>query len=175
MEDTLTTHSLPPSDAEGRPRLEQGKNSGFSLGPTYGSSTESEAGGEGIVGRRVVAYLIDFFILMSVWPLAWIFSAISLFTLAPLTFALVPLVPILYHTLLLSSRRSATLGMRAMGLRVLREDQDVGPEMPQAFIQTALFYLSLATSGLLLLWCLFDDKGRCLHDILSGTRIVRAS
>ncbi len=174
MEDILNTHSLPPSDADDSPRLRDGRNTGFTLGSTQQPALDRDAAkSEGIIGRRVVAYFIDIVILSSVWVLATIFSALSLFTLAPLLFALVPLVPLVYHTALIASKRSATLGMRAMGLRVLREGRDEGPDAPQAFILTALFYLSLATSGLLLLWCLFDDRGRCLHDILSGTRTVR--
>ena len=175
MEVTLNTHSLPPSDADDSPRLGDGRNTGFTLGATQQPAADQDAANEGIIGRRVVAYFIDIVILSSVWVLATIFSALSLFTLAPLLFALVPLVPLVYHTALIASKRSATLGMRAMGIRVLREGRDDGPDAPQAFILTALFYLSLATSGLLLLWCLFDDRGRCLHDILSGTRTVRAS
>ncbi len=128
---------------------------------------------EGAIGRRIVAYVIDFTLLMMLWPLAWIFSAVSLITLAPVLFAIVPLAPLFYHTAMISSRSQATLGMRAMGLRVEREVDGGAPDLMQACIMTALFYLTLATSGLLLLWCLFDDRGRCLHDILSGTHIAR--
>jgi len=175
MEVILNTHSLPPSDAEDSPRLGDGRNTGFTLGSTsQHAAEEADTASEGIIGRRVVAYLIDIVILSSVWVFATIFSALSLFTLAPLLFALVPLVPLVYHTALIASKRSSTLGMRAMGLKVVREGGSEGPDAPQAFILTALFYMSLATSGLLLLWCLFDDKGRCLHDILSGTRTVRS-
>lgn len=110
---------------------------------------------------------------MLLWPLALIFSAMSLFTLTPALFAVIPVLPILYHTGMIASSSQGTLGMRALGIKVVREGDGSRPDALQALILTALFYLTLATSGLLLLWCLFDDRGRCLHDILSGTKIIR--
>lgn len=129
---------------------------------------------EGIIGRRVIAYAIDFTLLLMIWPLALLFSAMSLFTLAPALFAVIPVLPLLYHTGMIASSSQGTIGMRAMGVKVVRENDGGRPEPLQALILTALFYLTLATSGLLLLWCLFDDRSRCLHDILSGTKIIRA-
>lgn len=107
------------------------------------------------------------------WPLALVLSAMSLFTLAPALFAVIPVLPLLYHTGLIASSSQGTLGMRALGIKVVRQTDGGRPDLLQAFILTALFYLTLATTGLLLLWCLFDDRSRCLHDILSGTKIIR--
>lgn len=121
----------------------------------------------------MIAYAIDAVLLLMLWPLALVLSAMSLFTLAPALFAVIPLLPLLYHTGLIASSAQGTLGMRALGIKVVRESDGGRPDPFQAFILTALFYLTLATSGLLLLWCLFDDRSRCLHDILSGTKIIR--
>ena len=170
----MSQQHLPTPDAGSGPHSDAAAKPSFRLGPTSSNgAAEAEARDHGIIGRRIMAYGIDFALLLLVWPIAAVFSALSLFTLTPVAFALVPLVPLAYHTLLIGSKGSATLGMRAMGIRILQEGKDDGPDLPQAFIMTALFYLSLAASGLLLLWCLFDDRGRCLHDILSGTRTVR--
>ena len=41
---------------------------------------------------------------------------------------------------------------------------------------TAVFYVTVPlTSGLILLVALFTEKNRTLHDLLSGTIVVRAS
>lgn len=179
MEETLSERTLPGPNGDEPDRIGgSGSASGFDLGQTEQPNKNAEelrelAETEGIVGRRVIAYAIDFLLLMMLWPLAAIFSAMSLFTLAPALFAVVPILPLLYHTGMIASSSQGTLGMRAMGIKVAREVDGARPDPMQAFILTALFYLTLATSGLLLLWCLFDDRSRCLHDILSGTKIIR--
>ena len=50
------------------------------------------------------------------------------------------------------------------------------PDLLQAFIQTAVFYLTVAvTSWLILLVALFTNRNRTLHDYLAGTLAVRGS
>ena len=49
-----------------------------------------------------------------------------------------------------------------------------GHGVPQALIFTVVFYLTLATSGLLLLVALFTVRHRTLHDLLSGLVVVRS-
>lgn len=174
VEETLSERTLPNPDGDKPERLGGPGSTGFDLGDTSRSNEQREiAETEGIIGRRVLAYAIDVVLLLMLWPLALIFSAMSLFTLAPALFAVVPVLPLLYHTGMIASSAQGTLGMRALGIKVARDTDGGRPDPMQAFILTALFYLTLATSGLLLLWCLFDDRGRCLHDILSGTKIIR--
>jgi len=61
-----------------------------------------------------------------------------------------------------------------MGLTV-RRDFDLGPPTGlQALISVLVFYVTLATSGLLLLVALFTVRHRTLHDLLSGLVVVRA-
>lgn len=173
----MPQHSLPGSDDDA-PRLDGPQGKGFDLGGRgrrIGSDRREAADDmdAATVGQRVVAFIIDACILLAVWPLAALFSVVSLFTLTPVILALIPLVPLVYHTAFIANPGSATLGMRLMGIRVVRAADGGQPDWPQAIILTLLFYASIAASGLILLWCLFDEKGRCLHDILSGTRIVR--
>jgi uncharacterized RDD family membrane protein YckC len=60
-----------------------------------------------------------------------------------------------------------------MGLTV-RRDEDLGPPTGlQALIFTVVFYLTLATSGLLLLIALFTVRHRTLHDLASDLVVVR--
>jgi uncharacterized RDD family membrane protein YckC len=68
---------------------------------------------------------------------------------------------------------SATPGQRMMDLTVRRND-DLGPPSGlQAFVSVLLFYVTMATSGLLLLVALFTIRHRTLHDLVSGLVVVR--
>jgi uncharacterized RDD family membrane protein YckC len=86
---------------------------------------------------------------------------------------LVPLVPFAYHCLFLTAHMSATPG-QALFCLLVRRDDDLGPPtLPQAVISTLVFYLTLATTGLLLLVALFTQRNRTLHDLISGLVVVR--
>jgi len=87
--------------------------------------------------------------------------------------AVLPAIPVLYHFLSLLRSSSATPGQAMMGLTV-RRDADLGPPTGlQALIFTVVFYLTLATSGLLLLIAPFTVRHRTLHDMASDLVVVR--
>jgi uncharacterized RDD family membrane protein YckC len=68
---------------------------------------------------------------------------------------------------------NATPGQQIFGLTV-RRDFDLGPPTGlQALISTLAFYLTLATSGFLLVVALFTTRHRTLHDLVSGLVVVR--
>jgi uncharacterized RDD family membrane protein YckC len=47
------------------------------------------------------------------------------------------------------------------------------PGLLQAFAMSALFYLSIAVTGMfILLVALFNDRRHCAHDYLSGTIVI---
>src|SRR5262249_30996178 len=84
------------------------------------------------------------------------------------------LVPLAYHTLLLSGPRAATIGMRCFDLE-LRSWHGERPSFLQALAQTALFYLTVgATCSLILIFALFNRRKRTLHDVLAGTVMIRS-
>lgn len=131
----------------------------------------------GVMSRRCVAWLFDLFLIaLLVWFLWWILVMFGLLTLG-LGFgamSILPFVPFCYHVLSLLGTSSATPGQQLMGLTV-RRDYDFGPPTGlQALIAVLLLYLTLATSGLLLLVALFTTRHRTLHDLLSGLVVVRA-
>lgn len=130
---------------------------------------------DGLMSRRVIAYLIDLAILAVLGLLAWL--AAGVLTLASLgllafTYVFLPLLPFLYHSLTLAGARAATPGMRVMNLRVMTEDGR-GPDFFRAALHTLLFYATLALTGLLLLAAFFTRGGRCLHDMVAGLWVVR--
>lgn len=126
---------------------------------------------EGIVLKRAIAYLIDVAILLGVTGFLWLLVLLTFGLLSGIAAAITPLIPLAYHTLLIGGGDSATMGMRFMGIQVRTIDGGY-PDYPQAALQTLLFYFSMALTGLLLVVALFNDRGRCLHDWLSGTITV---
>jgi uncharacterized RDD family membrane protein YckC len=132
---------------------------------------------EGVLARRIFAWLIDVLliglIVAALWLVLLLFGVLTLGLGLPLLGAL-PFVPFCYHLLFVAAPASATPGQQALGL-VVRRNDDLGRPTPvQALIYTLLFYLTLATTGLLLLFALFTIRHRTLHDLASGLVVVRA-
>jgi uncharacterized RDD family membrane protein YckC len=82
------------------------------------------------------------------------------------------LVMFLYHTcsVALAGR---TPGMRLLSLHAVDARKASVPTTGQCARRALFYMLSLAAGGLGLLYSLFDAEGRTLHDLLSGTVVVR--
>lgn len=133
---------------------------------------------EGVALRRIFAYLIDLAVLIGLFILYKVALAlltiVTLGVLTPLLILLGAAIPIAYHTLTIGGPGSATLGMRLFNLRVSVWNGGK-PSYLQAFMHTAVFYVTTGfTGGLILLWALFNNRRRCLHDILCGTIVHRS-
>jgi uncharacterized RDD family membrane protein YckC len=134
---------------------------------------------EGVLARRVMAFLVDL-ILISV-PL--IFLAIFIFVFGLVTlglgwflfFLMSPIAVIwalLYYGLTLGGAASATIGMRVMEL-----EMRTWYGAPSYFVLGAVHALGywLTVSFLtpfILLVALFNDRKRLLHDMLLGTIVI---
>jgi len=132
---------------------------------------------EGVLWRRTMAYLIDACCIGALIVVLWFFflllTVLSFGVLGPVLWFLLGLVPLTYHTLLVSGRHSATLGMRAFGLQ-LHSWNGERPVFLQALAHTALFYLTVgATASLILLFALFNRRRSTLHDVLTGMVMLR--
>jgi uncharacterized RDD family membrane protein YckC len=66
-----------------------------------------------------------------------------------------------------------TIGMMIRELQVVSAD-DGRPSVAQVLIRSSAFLLSLFGLGIGLAWGIFDRAAQCLHDRLSGTRVIRA-
>jgi uncharacterized RDD family membrane protein YckC len=134
---------------------------------------------EGVVLRRSFAYLLDLLFLALIiflFKIALVFlTIISFGLLTPVLILFGMVIPVAYHTLSIGGPASATPGMRLMGVEV-RVWNGGKPGYLQALLQTVVFYVTASmTAGLILLWALFNNRRRCLHDILCGTVVVRRS
>ncbi len=135
---------------------------------------------DGVLLRRVAAYLIDALciglLVVATWCVFAILTVLSLGAFSPALWFLLGLVPLAYHTLLVGGvfgGRPATLGMRALDVE-LRAYGGAPPHILQALAHAGLFYLTVGpTGGLILLVVLFNRRRRTLHDFLAGLVMLR--
>jgi uncharacterized RDD family membrane protein YckC len=145
--------------------------------PPYGlAMMQDEMLTRGVLTRRCLGWFVDLAVIAGIATVLWMillgFGVMTLGLGMPLL-ALLPLVPFCYHFFFLAGT-GATPGQALLGLRVVRDD-DLGPPGPlQALVSTLIYYLTLATSGLLLLVALVTTRHRTLHDMISGLVVVRA-
>jgi uncharacterized RDD family membrane protein YckC len=134
---------------------------------------------EGVLARRVVAFLIDFIIISIPVVLAAMFIfAFGIITLG-LGFALYWLLPpgaviwaLVYFGATLGGPRSATIGMRVMDLE-MRTWYGAPAYFVLGAVHVVLFWISVsALTPFILLVAFFNRRKRLLHDILLGTVIV---
>ena len=134
---------------------------------------------DGVLTRRVLAFVIDYVIvlllLVPAWVILFVLSVLTLglgFFLYPVSFFI---VAGLYFAMTLSSSSQATPGMRVMDLTMERDDGRP-IDFSIAVVHVVLFWVinSLLTPFLLLAG-LFTSRKRLIHDMLLGTCMVRAT
>ena len=134
---------------------------------------------EGVVARRVVAFLIDFLIL----AVPVVFAAMFLSVVTIVTFGLgivffallwpaMVIWAIVYYGMTLGSPASATIGMRVMEIE-MRTWYGAPAYFVLGAVHAVVFWVTVsAITPLVLLVCLFNGRRRCLHDILVGTVVI---
>jgi len=144
--------------------------------------------------RRVIAQLIDGAIILlgAAVVLAILGAAglsidseggaVALVVAGLLAVLVISVVALLYAPLLMARTNGKTIGRMAVGIRVIRPD---GRPMTFGFamlrevlVKTLLFgVISSATFGLAslldVLWPLWDEENRALHDLIVNTRVIR--
>lgn len=134
---------------------------------------------EGVLSRRIVAFLIDF-VLIAI-PVVLAAMVIFVFGIITLGFgwALYWLLPgatviwaIVYFGLGVAGERSATIGMRVMDLE-MRTWYGAPAYFVLGAVHVVLFWITVsALTPFVLLVAFFNRRKRLLHDILLGTVIV---
>jgi uncharacterized RDD family membrane protein YckC len=134
---------------------------------------------EGVLARRVVAFLIDFLILAT--PV--VFVSMFIFVVGIVTFGLgflfyallwpaMVIWAIVYYGMTLGSPASATIGMRVMEIE-MRTWYGSPAYFVLGAVHAVVFWVTVsAITPLVLLVSLFNGRGRCLHDILVGTVVI---
>lgn len=132
----------------------------------------------GVRRRRVLAFLVDCLIVGVLWiPAALLVGILGIVTfgLGWLLYGILfPAVALIYVSFTMSGPSQATIGMRAMGIRLDRLD---GGRIDALFaiLHSVLFWgLNVVLSPLILLASLVLDRKRTVHDLLLGTVVTRA-
>jgi uncharacterized RDD family membrane protein YckC len=134
---------------------------------------------EGVLARRVVAFVIDFFVIAVPVVLAAMFIfAFGIVTLG-LGWALYWLLPaasviwaIVYFGVTLGSERSATIGMRMMDLE-MRTWYGAPAYFVLGAVHAIAFWFTVSFfTPLVLLVPFFNERRRLLHDIMLGTVVI---
>ncbi|KKB10261.1 RDD family protein [Devosia chinhatensis] len=134
---------------------------------------------EGLLTRRVTAYLIDL-ALIGVITIGLSLGAIVLglftFGLSLLSLAfVVPASVVIYYALTLGSAKRATIGMQAMDI-VLTPTRGQPLDGWMAALHALLFWLTFWISWpVTLAFALFMPRRQMIHDLIMGTLMVRHS
>jgi uncharacterized RDD family membrane protein YckC len=134
---------------------------------------------EGVVARRIVAFVIDF-VIMSI-PV--VFVSMFIFAIGVVTFGLgflfygllwpaMVIWALAYYGLTLGGPTSATIGMRIMDIE-MRTWYGAPAYFVLGAVHAVVFWLSVSMiTPLVLLVCLFNERRRLLHDFLVGTVVI---
>jgi len=136
---------------------------------------------EGVLARRVVAFVIDVSIIAIPLILAWIFIFVfGLVTFGLGWFLFWLLSPasviwaLVYYGMTMGSPASASIGMRAMELE-MRTWYGAPAYFVLGAVHAIVFWVSVSVlTPLILLLGFFNGRRRLLHDILVGTVIVNS-
>ena len=137
---------------------------------------------EGVLARRVIAFIIDFFIIAVPVVLAAMFIfAFGIVTLG-LGFALYWLLSpatviwaLVYFGLTLGAPASATIGMRIVDLE-MRTWYGARAYFVLGAVHAIVFWFTISVlTPFILLVAFFNQRRRLLHDILLGTVVINNS
>lgn len=134
---------------------------------------------DGVLARRIVAFIIDLIILavpiVLLSMFIFVIGVVTLgfgFILYALLSPIMVLWALFYYGITLGSPRSATLGMRVMDLE-MRTWYGAPAYFVLGAVHASVFWITVSVlTPFVLLVCLFNDRRRCLHDILVGTIVI---
>ena len=134
---------------------------------------------EGVLARRVVAFLIDFLIL----SVPVVFVSMFIFVIGIVTFGLgflfygllspaMVIWALAYYGLTLGSPASATIGMRAMDIE-MRTWYGAPAYFVLGAVHAVVYWITISfLTPLILLVGFFNDRKRLLHDMVVGTVVI---
>ena len=141
--------------------------------PSYFQATNLPAAAfEGVRGRRMLAFGLDFLLVSLLAMLIW--TALFLATFGLAAFVLPPLWPFVaffYNGLTVAGPRMATPGMRLLDLE-MRSPDGAYVGFVTAGFHAVLLYASWLFPPVFLASLVTPDK-RCLHDVVAGVIVVR--
>jgi len=133
---------------------------------------------DAITARRLGGWLVDAFILtillgalhLGLWILGFVTFGLGWFLLGGLW-----VVPVAYVFAFVASPAQATPGQALADIRVVRDDDLGRPTPAQALVYAVGYAVTMAAGAVWLVAAFFTRRARCLHDILAGVTVLRAS
>ena len=133
---------------------------------------------DGVLGRRIGAFLIDIGIIFMLWIAALVllfFAGIVTLGLAWLLYgAVFPIVALGYNAWTLSRSVSATVGMRLMDLQMRTWYGDKMYALLAGFHALLYYFCTVMLTPFVLLIAPFNSRKRCLHDFLAGAVVINS-
>lgn len=134
---------------------------------------------EGVLARRVVAFIIDLVIIAIPLILGWMFIFVFGLITFGLGWALFWLMSpgsviwaLVYYGVTLGSPASATIGMRAMEIE-MRTWYGAPAYFVLGAVHAIVFWITVSVlTPFILVVGFFNDRRRLLHDILVGTVLI---
>lgn len=128
--------------------------------------------------QRLMAWVIDYFLIVLVYAI--ILSIVVLvvedkavrISLVTAFFFLVPFTKFIYCSIAEASKTQGSIGKKLMDIKVANE---FGQRLSfsAALLRNVCKIISNGTFGLGYLYCLFNKKQQCLHDVIVGTLVVK--
>ena len=140
---------------------------------------------EGVLARRLIAFVIDMIILAIPIVVAGIFMAaatiatlglagVLFFFLSPLYWPLIVIWALCYYGYTFGSPASATIGMRVMDLE-MRTWYGAPSYFVLGAVHAVVFWLTISfLTPLILLVGFFNERKRLLHDMAVGTVVINS-
>src|SRR5262245_27846519 len=134
---------------------------------------------EGVLARRVVAFVIDFVIL----SIPVVFASMFIFVVGIVTFGLgflfygllwpaMVIWAVAYYGMTLGGPASATIGMRVMDIE-MRTWYGAPAYFLLGAVHAIVYWVTISfLTPLILLVAFFNDRRRLLHDMLVGTIVI---
>jgi uncharacterized RDD family membrane protein YckC len=140
---------------------------------------------EGVLARRLIAFVIDLIILVIPVVLVGLFMAAATVAtlglalvffalLSPLYWPLIVIWALCYYGYTFGSPASATIGMRVMDLE-MRTWYGAPAYFVLGAVHAIAFWLTISfLTPLILLVGFFNDRKRLLHDMMVGTVVINS-
>lgn len=137
---------------------------------------------EGVLSRRLMAFIIDFVVLGAIISAAAVFLfLLGIPTFGLLWLALPAILPPIafvivfaYVAFTTGGERSATIGMRAVGLEVRLIDGRKMYPLMAIFHAVAFYFFSTVLTPFVVLVGIITPRRRLLHDYVSGAIVVNS-
>lgn len=142
--------------------------------PPFGAPVFGVERFEGVLSRRIFAFILDcFLIALLTIPFVLFSLFLAIFTFGLLIVPVGGVLTFFYFTLFTGGTKSATPGMRLMGIE-LRDLRGGRPDLLQAGVRTLVFMASNTVLPVIICAvALFDLRRRTIHDMLTSTVVVR--